>query len=199
MASNRDEKGRALTALVFIALWLDGSFYPLILLPLLFTLYYMNEGLHTIGLGRAGLRPSIVLGLGVGLAVAVVYYPIFIHYLSRRPGEGSSFFALFTDLVWYPIYEEISYRGFFLGSFAEGRGRLSGRSLYLNLVQSMLFVLVHQNHISAGLHLLLIPILLLGFSMGLVFLRTRNIAGCILGHSLVNGVSHLLYLMVGNG
>lgn len=185
-------KGKALASLVFIALWLDGSFYPLILLPFLYLLVYAREGLGTIGFGRSRLGRSMLLGLGVVLCVSVVYYPIFIHYLPKRHGEGASLSALLIDLAWYPLYEEVAYRGFFLGLFADPEEGLSRRNLVLNLIQALLFVAVHRNHISAGLYLLLIPVFVLGFSMGLVFLTTRNIAGCAVGHSLINGVAHLL-------
>lgn len=185
-------KGKALASLVFIALWLDGSFSPIILLPFLYVIMYAREGLATIGFSGSGLGKSTLLGLGVGLGVSVVYYPIFIHYLPRRAWEGASLSALFIDLVWYPFYEEVAYRGFFLGSFADRGEALSRRNIALNLIQALLFVAVHRNHISAGLSLLLIPVFALGFSMGLVFLMTRNIAGCAFGHSLLNGAAHLL-------
>lgn len=192
---NRGLRGKALAFLVFVALWLDGSFYPLILLPLLFVLLYEREGLGKIGLGGMGLRRSLLLGAGVGSAVSVIYYPVFVHYLPRRTWEGLGLLALLTDLVWYPLYEEVAYRGFFLGSFADLGEGFSWRNLALNLVQALFFVLVHQNHIRAGLWLLLIPVFALGFAMGLVFLRTRNLAGCILGHSLANGVAHVFRIL----
>ncbi len=188
-------KGKALTFLVFVALWLDGAFYPLILLPLLFVLLYEREGLGKIGLGGSGLRRSLLIGVVVGSAVSVIYYPVFIHYLPRRTWEDLGLFALLNDLVWYPLYEEIAYRGFFLGSFADLDEGFSRRNLALNLVQALFFVMVHQNHIRAGLWLLLVPVFVLGFSMGLVFVRTRNIVGCVLGHSLVNGVAHLFRIL----
>jgi len=192
MASKQRSRMNILAALIFIALWLNGSFYPLLLLPLAFVLYYEKESLAKIGLGRSELRESVYLGLGVGLMVSMVYYPIFIHYILRMQGKSPDLILLFVDLVWYPVYEEIAYRGFFLGSFADLEEGFSVRNLGLVLLQAVFFVFVHQNHISAGLYLLLIPIFFLGFSMGLVFLKTRSIAGCILGHSLVNVVGHIL-------
>lgn len=192
---NRGLRGKALAFLVFVALWLDGSFYPLILLPLLFVLLYEREGLGKIGLGGSGLSRSLLLGVVVGSVVSVIYYPVFVHYLPRRAWEGLGLLALFTDLIWYPLYEEVAYRGFFLGSFADPGEELSGRNLALNLVQALFFVLMHQNHIRAGLWLLLIPVFALGFAMGLVFIRTRNIAGCVLGHSLVNGVANVFRIL----
>ncbi len=192
---NREFRDKALAFLVFVILWLDGSFYPLILLPILFVLFYEREGLGKIGLGILGLRRSLFLGVGVGSAISVIYYPIFVHYLLSRTWEDLGLLALFTDLVWYPLYEEVAYRGFFLGSFADPVEGFSRRNITLNLVQALFFVLVHQNHIRAGMFLLLIPILMLGFAMGLTFLGTRNISGCILGHSLVNGIAMIFRIL----
>ncbi len=192
---NRGLKGKVLAFLVFVALWLDGSFYLLILLPFFFVLLYEREGLGKIGLGGSELRRSLLLGAVVGSAVSAIYYPIFVHYLSKRTWEDLGPLTLFTDLIWYPLYEEVAYRGFFLGSFADPSEGFSGRNLALNLAQALFFVLVHQNHIRAGLWLLLIPVFALGFAMGLVFLRTRNIAGCVLGHDLVNGVAMMFRIM----
>jgi len=116
---NQGLRGKAIAFLVFMALWLDGSFYPLILLPLLFVLLFERESLGKIGLGGSGLRRSLLLGTVVGSAVSAIYYPVFVHYLPGRMWEGLGLFALLTDLVWYPLYEEVAYRGFFLGSFAD--------------------------------------------------------------------------------
>ena len=102
--------------------------------------------------------------------------------------------VILTDLVWFPLYEEVSYRGFFLGVFAR-RGGYTTVNLALNLAQALLFVSVHHHHVSAGLPLLLIPIFLLGLLNGLVFLRSWNVVGCVLGHVLVNGLALLLLSM----
>ena len=180
--------------IVFVALWLDGSFYPLILLPFLYLTLYERRSPEAIGFSRSRLHLSALLGLGAGAAISLLYYPIFVHYLSRRQWGGLSPLALLTDVVWYPLYEEVAYRGFFLGMFAGSGGGLTQRNLALNLIQTLFFVSVHQNHIREGLPLLLIPVAAIGLAMGLVFLRTRNIAGCVVGHGLLNGVAHLYWL-----
>jgi len=178
--------------MVFIALWLDGKFYPLLLLPLLFVKLYDKGSLSSIGVGSRHLGISLGLGAGAGLISIASYYPVFLHYLGMRPASPLGLGVILTDLVWYPLYEEVSYRGFFLGVFAR-RGRLtSGVNLALNLVQALLFVSVHRHHVSAGVPLLLIPVFILGFVNGLVFLGSWNVAGCVLGHALVNGLAHLL-------
>jgi len=185
-------KARILAFLVFLALWLDGSFYPIILLPLLFIKLYVRGGLSRIGLGLRRLSRSLVLGAGAGLLTAAASYPILLHYRGVRPAPSSWAATLLTDLIWYPLYEEISYRGFFLGVFSRRDGAFTGANLALNLGQALLFVSVHRHHVSAGLPLLLIPVFLLGFLNGLVFLRSRNVAGCVLSHVLVNGLALLL-------
>jgi len=177
---------------VFLALWLDGSFYPLILLPLVFIKLYDKRRLSCIGLGVRRLGLSLVLGAGAGLLVEAAYYPIFLNYLGIRPASPIGVSVILTDLVWYPLYEEVSYRGFFLGFFARRGRTISGVNLTLNLVQALLFVSVHRHHVSAGFPLLLIPVFHLGFLNGLVFLRSWNVAGCVLGHSFVNGLGLLL-------
>lgn len=185
-------EGRArsiLALLVFLALWLDGKLYPLILLPLLFIKLYDKRSLSCIGVGVRRLGPSLVLGAGAGLLSMAAYYPVFLHYLGRRPASPIGLGVILTDVVWFPLYEEVSYRGFFLGNFARGDGATSGVNLALNLVQALLFVSVHHHHVSAGFPLLLIPVFLLGFLNGLVFLRSWNVAGCVLGHALVNGLA----------
>ncbi len=188
-------KGGTAAFLVFVALWLDGSFYPMILLPFLYLILYEKRSLEAIGFSRSGLRLSALLGLGAGFAIAILYYPIFVHYLSRRQWRGMSPLTLFTDIVWYPLYEEIAYRGFFLGMFTGSERLFTRRNVALNLVQTLFFVSVHHSHIREGLLLLLIPVSALGFAMGLVFLRTRNVAGCIVGHTLLNGVAHLYWVL----
>lgn len=194
-ALSQERSRLVLALLVFLILWLDGKFYPLILLPLLFVKLYDKKSLSYIGLGGGGLNLSLGLGAGTGLLVPAICYPVFIHYLGVRQAPASWTIALLTDLVWYPLYEEISYRGFFLGIFARRDRAFSGLNLALNLVQAILFVSVHHHHVSAGLPLLIIPVFLLGFLNGLVFLRSWNIAGCVLGHSLVNGLGLLILIL----
>lgn len=188
-----------LALLVFLALWLDGKFYPLILLPLLFTTFYDRRSLSSIGVGARRLGLSLGLGAGAGMLLVAAYYPIFLHYLGRRSASPLEMGVIFTDLIWFPLYEEVSYRGFFLGVYARRDGATSRFNLALNLVQTLLFVSVHHHHVSAGLPFLLIPVFVLAFLNGLVFLASRNIAGCVLGHALVNGVALLLQSVSAGG
>ena len=122
----------------------------------------------------------------------MTYYPIFILYRGVIAAPIPSLWSMLIDVVWYPLYEEVSYRGFFLGFLAKEGGDFSRHNLGLNLLQSLLFVLIHRHHVSAGFPFLLIPVLLLGFLNGLVFLRSRNVTGCIVGHAIVNGTAWLM-------
>ncbi|RLI09813.1 hypothetical protein DRO42_03245 [Candidatus Bathyarchaeota archaeon] len=192
MTAGSEGRTRSVLALlVFIALWLNGTFYPLILLPLLF-IKLRGERLSRIGLTADRLGLSLALGVGAGLLVEAAFYPVFLHYLGRRPVAPLGIGVILIDVIWSPLYEEVSYRGFFLGVFARRDRPLSRFNLALNLAQSLLFVSVHHHHVSAGLPLLLIPVFLLALLNGLVFLRSRNVAGCVLGHAITNGLALLL-------
>lgn len=184
-----------LALLVFLALWFNGKFYPLLLMPLLFVKFYCRESLSRIGLSSKNLRLSLLLGASSSLLAIMAYYPIFLGYLGKRIVDSLDTSVIFMDLVWYPVYEELSYRGFFLGFFA-WQDSFNRANLVLNLVQALMFVSVHKHHVLAGLPLLLLPVFLFGFLSGMVFLKTRNTYGCILSHILLNGAAHLLPLAV---
>ncbi len=190
MSENREKPITVL--LVFFVLWVNGSTYPLILLLFVFTRYHCGESLSRIGIGRRRLQKSLILGLLAGFLVLMAYYPISILYRGVRAAPIPGVWSMLNDIIWYPLYEEVSYRGFFLGFLAKEGGDFSRHDLGLNLLQSLLFVLVQRNHVSAKFPFLLIPVLLLGFLNGLVFLRSRNVTGCIVGHAIVNGTAWLM-------
>lgn len=181
---------------IFLALWIDGNFYPLILLPFLFITFFSREGLTKIGFSRENLRSSLLLGVLSGFFTLAAYYPIHLLCLNLRTGALMSLSAIFTDLVWYPFYEEVSYRGFFLGMFSEKTVLLSRRNMSLNLIQALMFASVHHHHVSAGQPLLLIPLFILGLLSGLIFLKSRNIAGCLIAHVLANGLAWVLTIYI---
>jgi len=185
---------KVLPALIVFALWLDGWFYPLLLLPLLYVLFVERRDLRSIGFTTEKLGSSVSLGLAAFAIDLLVYLPVFFYYLStlQRMNMGD-WYPLFTDVIWYPLYEEITYRGFFLGHFTSpDDSPFSGKALMVNLIQAVLFLSIHHKHVTTGHPLLLIPVFLLGFLNGLAFLRTRNVIGCVLSHSLLNGGALLL-------
>lgn len=182
---------RIMPGIIFLSLWLDGWFFPLILLPVLYVLLVEKKSLEWLGFSRRGLKVSMLLGAVMALILGAMYYPIFLYYLPVMKRLTIDLYNTFLDVAWYPIYEELTYRGFALTHFAVLDGSyLSLRNLSVNLIQSLLFLSIHKHHF--GTPLVLIPVFLLGFLNGLLFLKTRNIYGCLLSHSALNGFALLL-------
>ena len=183
--------GKTIPGLIFLSLWLDGWFFPLILLPVLYVLLVEKKSLERLGFLRRELKVSILLGATITLVLGAMYYPIFLYYRFIMDRMTIALYGVFLDVAWYPIYEELAYRGFALTHFADLHGfYLSVRNLFVNIIQSILFLSIHKHHF--GTPLVLIPVFLLGFLNGLLFLKTRNLYGCIFSHSTLNGFALLL-------
>lgn len=177
--------------LILFSLWLDGWFFPLILLPILYVLLFEKKSLGWLGFSKYELWHSIAIGVLLALVLTGIYYPTFLHYLPLMRLETIDLYDVFLDVVWYPVYEEISYRSFALTHFTElDRSRFSTRNLIVNLFQSFLFLSIHKHHLSVPL--VLVPVFFLGLLNGFLFLKTRNIYGCIVSHSALNGFALLL-------
>ncbi len=184
---------KVIPGLILITLWLDGWFYPLLLLPILYVILVEKKTLGWLGFQRRGLRLSAVLGFSLSVALSAVYYPIFLQYLPLIRGRNVDLHSVFTDVFWYPLYEEIAYRGFALAHFAEPSGfKPSARNLLANITQSLLFLSIHGHHIAAGIPMVLVPVFMLGLLNGLLFLKTRNIYGCLISHSVLNSFALIL-------
>ncbi|MFQ6095113.1 MAG: type II CAAX prenyl endopeptidase Rce1 family protein [Candidatus Bathyarchaeia archaeon] len=183
---------KVIPGLIVFGLWLDGWFFPLILLPIFYVLLVEKKSLEWLGFSRHGLRYSIIMGLLILLVLSGVYYPIFLHYPGYVSKQGTiDIYVILLDLVWYPLYEEITYRSFALTHFAElDKSSLSTKNLIANISQSFLFVSIHKQHFGAPP--LLVLVFLLGFLNGFLFLKTRNAYGCIVSHSTLNGFALLL-------
>ena len=189
---------KVIPALILFSLWLDGWFFPLILLPIFYVLLVEKKNLGWLGFSGRGLWFSMVISAPIVFVLVGVYYPIFLYYLPYILQRGTiDNYGVFLDVVWYPAYEEICYRSFALTHFAElDKSRISTRNIIVNLIQSLLFLSVHKHHFSVPL--VLVPILFLGLLNGFLFLKTRNIYGCIASHSALNGFALLLrYLQSG--
>jgi membrane protease YdiL (CAAX protease family) len=186
---------KIIPGLILFSMWIDGWFFPLILLPLSYAILVEKKSLDWLGFSRRGLRLAVAAGTLMGLFLSATYYPIFLHYLPSRELEELNSYKIFTDVFWYHLYEETSYRSFALTHFAQfDEPLLSTRNLTVNLSQTLLFISIHRHHFNAPL--VLVPVSLLAFLNGLLFLRTRNIYGCFLSHSTVNGVALALgYLL----
>jgi membrane protease YdiL (CAAX protease family) len=162
-------------------------------LPFLYVIFVEKKGFEFLGFRKEKLSLSISLGLAITAILFLVYLPIFVYYIPMLQVASIGFYVIFTDVVWYPIYEEVAYRGFFLAHFTNpDDSPFSRRGLLLNLSQAALFLSVHHKHVTAGQPLLLIPVFLLGFLNGFIFLRTRTIIGCISSHSILNGAALIL-------
>ncbi len=179
---------------VVFVLWLDGWFYPLILLPFLHVKLVDRRRLEWIGFHGRNLFSSGLLGVCLSFGVILVWYQFFVYY---KPSlESITAYVLFTDVFWYPFYEEVAYRGFALAHLVPREMRVfSLRSLVGNFAQALLFVSVHHKYVTSGTPLFLVTLLLLGLVNGFIFLKTRNIFGCFLCHSLVNTLALLIPIL----
>jgi membrane protease YdiL (CAAX protease family) len=127
----------------------------------------------------------------IALVLSVVYYPIFLYYLNIMRIGIVTIYSIFLDVVWYPIYEEVTYRSFVFSHFAKlDRSYLSLRNFIVNVFQTFLFLSIHKHHFSTPL--ILLPVFFLGLVNGFLFLKTRNIYGCIVSHATLNGFALLL-------
>jgi len=192
----RDWIETIIPAFILFALWLDGWFFPLILLPVLYVLYVEKKDLAWIGFSTHNAPKAILCGIAIASVLGVIYYPIFLYYSSGNALEATpDLYVLFLDLLWYPLYEEVAYRGFALAHFAvQDEPSLSRRNTAVNLFQSLFFIAIHRHHFSTPL--VLVPVFALAFLNGLLFLRKRNLFGCIVSHSLLNSFGWFLRLYV---
>lgn len=182
---------KILPALILFSLWLDGWFFPLVLLPIIYVLFVEKKSLGWLGFSTNKIGFSLLISVLIGLVLSGMYYPIFLYYLPSMKMEIGTVYSVFLDVAWYPTYEEVTYRSFGLLHFAKlDRSCLSARNLIVNLFQSLLFLIIHKHHF--GTPLVLLPIFFLGLLNGFLFLKTRNIYGCIFSHSALNGFALLL-------
>jgi len=129
----------------------------------------------------------------MSLFLMIIYYAIFLYYLPLIEKQLPNIYDVFTDVVWYPFYEEVAYRSFFLVHFAKpDRPVLSKWNLSVNLLQSVLFASIHKHHVTSRMPLVLVVVLFLALLNGFLFLKTRNIFGCLLSHSALNSFAWLL-------
>jgi membrane protease YdiL (CAAX protease family) len=179
--------GKVIPALIFFSLWLDGWLLPLILVPVLYVLLVEKKSLSWLGFSKHRILHSSFYGFLIAIFLVAMYYLIFLNCISYMLGKMVvDIYSVFSDVIHYPIYEEIAYRSFVFTHFAEfDQSALSRKNLSVNLFQSILFVSIHKHHFN--LPLILIPIFLLGFLNGFLFLKTRNIFGCVASHSILNG------------
>jgi len=183
-------------AFVVFALWLDGWFYPLVLLPLLYVKFVNKRDLEWIGFRGRNILSSGLLGVCSSLGAILAWYVFFVYYSPNLESVSLTPYVLFTDVLWYPFYEEVAYRGFALAYLVPGEISVSSsRGFVGNLAQALLYVSTHHKYVTSGIPLFLAPVLLLGLANGFIFLKTRNIFGCFLCHSLANTLALLIRLL----
>lgn len=188
---------RVFPALIFVSLWLDGWFFPLILLPFLYVFLVEKKDAQWLGFQKQKSKLSIYLGMLVSVFLMVTYIPVFLYYFSLTDKQLPSVFDVFTDVIWYPFYEEATYRSFFLVHFAVfDYSSLSKRNLSVNLLQSLLFLSIHGHHLTSSTPLVLVPVFFLALLNGFLFLRTRNIIGCLLSHCVINSFAWSLRVIL---
>ena len=147
---------------------LDGWFNPLLLLPFLYVILIEKKDLPWLGSRKPELRSSISFGLTTAIFLLAIYHPIFLHHIPLLKRKIPSPQDIFTDLVWYPVYEEITYRSFLFAHFADFEtSGSSKRNLFLNLLQALLFLSIHRHHIISGIPSVLIGVLALAILNGL--------------------------------
>jgi len=44
----------------------------------------------------------------IAIFLMAIHHPIFLHYIPLMEKEISNLQDIFTDIVWYPLYEEIA-------------------------------------------------------------------------------------------
>lgn len=124
---------------VVFALWLNGWFYPLILLPLLYVKFVDKRGLEWIGFRGRNLFNSGLLGVCSSLGIILVSYLFFVYYFPPLESVSVTPYVLFTDVFRYPFYEEVAYRGFALAHLVPKEMSVFSLSLVGNLAQALLF------------------------------------------------------------
>ncbi len=159
----------------------------MILVPLLYAYLWDPKGLSGLGLRREASTRSNELGILALGPVIVVWLAVYLLYggweTSWRPA------SLLRDVIWFPIYEEVTYRGFFLSQVGL---KILRRPLTANLLQTAFFAGVHWHFVAQGMALRMAGVVVLGLATGLVFLKTRNLLGCITCHALANLLASVL-------
>ena len=72
---------KIIPAIIFFYLWLDGWFYPLLLLPILYVYFAEKKDFKCLGFRKDEIKTSISMGLLVSAALIWTYIPIFLLYI----------------------------------------------------------------------------------------------------------------------
>lgn len=131
------------------------------------------------------------VAITAGLIVSVL---LSVNNLTKIP-QGMGAYGLFSLLVWYPVVEELAFRGVVQGTLANysfGRRTRLGISV-ANLIATFTFVLWHLLYLGIPIIMVLaLPSLVYGFFRD----RYQSLVPAFLLHSFYNGcffVAHWLY------
>lgn len=151
---------------------------------------------------RMGGWIAAALAIALGLRIAAMAYAgVMLSQGWRLPGWDSnpakyfprdtlgSAVMVFIIVIAAPFIEEVVFRGVLLPSLVGRFGTVSGVALTV-----VVFAAMHLNAFSFA------PILLVGWTLAALFLRTRSLWVSIACHSAFNGIGILaLLLLRGNG
>jgi len=107
-----------------------------------------------------------------------------VEKLMNFPTASQALLALFVTAVVAPLGEELMFRGVLLRFTA----RRSRSAVFPIAVTSAMFALFHLNNPYA-----LLPIMLMGSVLAIIFYATQSLWCSMLGHAIFNGVQVLLY------
>ncbi len=132
--------------------------------------------------------PLVVLMVGLGIVASevdnllrsVIPVPPLIAGIFREIG-GAGLVSLITLVVVAPLTEELLFRGTILRGFL---GRYKPRSAIA--FSALIFCFIHLNPYQ------FFSAFVVGLVLGWVFLRTRSLWPCIVGHGFYNGHSFLI-------
>ncbi|MHA1840238.1 MAG: hypothetical protein ACTSYO_09860, partial [Candidatus Ranarchaeia archaeon] len=111
---------KIIPAFIFLILWLDGWIYLFLLIPFLYMFLIEKKDIDSLGFQKKGIKDSILLGKAIAIVSIILYLPILMFYLPLfRTLYELTVYDVFTDVLWYPLYEEVAYRAFVLTHYAD--------------------------------------------------------------------------------
>jgi membrane protease YdiL (CAAX protease family) len=150
-------------------------------------------------LGTAALGWAVVFGLQIllGILVVILLGPDAAPEAGGLPSEvveGPPWSLILAAVVVAPVAEELYFRGLLL----QGLWRSFG-SRWAVGISAAVFGLFHFSGASLQTVLPMVSATLIGVVLGILFVRTRNLAVTVLAHALVNGVAVSLVLLLPEG
>ncbi|MCK9211753.1 MAG: CPBP family intramembrane metalloprotease [Ignavibacteriaceae bacterium] len=123
----------------------------------------------------------------ISITFVIILFPLLIKMsvihngMSNFKSTGLSIIIIY-GIVLVPLLEEILFRGMFLGDFIKLYSPIKAI-----LYSSILFALIHINPSQ------MLTAFLGGLFLGFVYYKTNNLLPCIVLHSVINGLSGILF------